>query len=68
MRIALLWSLLVISSGLFLAMLAATRRHRVQATATAQTPAIAEYGWALVPWLLLVLFAAPAVRRILATG
>jgi heme/copper-type cytochrome/quinol oxidase subunit 2 len=68
MRIALLWTVLVIGAGVFVAMFAAMWRHRAHPTAASLRGAFIEHLWALVPWLLMALCAAPAVHRILATG
>ncbi len=65
MRIALLWTVLVIAAGVFVAMLVSIRHHRALAKATGQPGPLLEYVWALVPWLLVALCAAPSVRSIL---
>ena len=68
MRVALLWCMLTISVALFVQMLLALRNYRAHNTVLRHPRAAVEYGWALVPWLILALSAAPAVRRILAAG
>jgi heme/copper-type cytochrome/quinol oxidase subunit 2 len=68
MRVALLWFMLTISVGLFVQMLLALRNYRAHNTVRTHAKAAVEYGWAIVPWLILALSAAPAVQRILAAG
>jgi heme/copper-type cytochrome/quinol oxidase subunit 2 len=68
MRVVLLWFVLAISAGLFVAMLLALRNCRAQNTARRHQKAVVEYGWAIVPWVIVALGAAPAVRRLFATG
>jgi heme/copper-type cytochrome/quinol oxidase subunit 2 len=68
MRVALLWTVLVIATGLFLAVLVATWHHRAHPTTPSQPTAVRECFWAMVPWLIVVLAAAPAVHRVLKTG
>jgi heme/copper-type cytochrome/quinol oxidase subunit 2 len=68
MRVALLWFMLTISVGLFVQMLLALRNYRAHNTVIRHPRAAVEYGWALVPWLILALGAAPALHRILAAG
>jgi hypothetical protein len=65
MRIFLLCNLLVASGALCVAILLATRSHRLRAT---DSRAAVEYAWAVVPWVMVALCAAPAVHRILAGG
>jgi heme/copper-type cytochrome/quinol oxidase subunit 2 len=60
--------MLTISAGLFVAMLLALRSYRAQNTARTYPKAVVEYGWAIVPWLIVALGAAPAVRRLFAAG
>jgi heme/copper-type cytochrome/quinol oxidase subunit 2 len=68
MRVALLWCLLAISVGLFGAMLLALRNYRAHNTVRIHPNAVVEYGWAIVPWLIVALCAAPAVRRLFTAG
>jgi heme/copper-type cytochrome/quinol oxidase subunit 2 len=68
MRVVLLWFVLAISVGLFVAMLLALRNHRAHNTVRTHAKAAVEYGWATVPWLIVALGAAPAVRRLFAAG
>jgi hypothetical protein len=65
MRIFLLWNLLVASGAVVIAMLLAIRSHRLRAT---DPRAAVEYAWAVVPWVMAALCAAPAVQRFLAAG
>jgi hypothetical protein len=65
MRIFLLCNLLVASGALCVVIMLAIRSHRLRAT---DSQAAAEYAWALVPWVMVALCAAPAVHRILAGG
>jgi len=65
MRIAVLWIVLATGASVFVAMLDAARRRRAQATTFVQ-PNATEYVWVLIPWLIVVLCAAPAVHRVLA--
>jgi heme/copper-type cytochrome/quinol oxidase subunit 2 len=66
MRMALLWMLLAIGAGVFVAMLLAIWRQGAHRRTPEPTP-IVEYVWAVVPWLLVALCVAPSVRRILAS-
>lgn len=59
---------LMIGLAVFLAMLVATWRHRSHVTTPAKPRAVVEYLWALVPWILMALSAAPALRRIFTGG
>jgi heme/copper-type cytochrome/quinol oxidase subunit 2 len=56
----------------FLAMLAAIARYRKQSlSGTSQTnrfAALAEYLWAMIPWLMMVSCAIPAVRQVIASA
>jgi hypothetical protein len=65
MRIFLLWNLLVASGAVVIAMLLAIRSHRLRAT---DSRVAVEYAWAVVPWVMVALCAAPAVHRFLAAG
>ena len=65
MRIFLLWNLLVASGGVFVAMMLAIRAHRLRVT---DSNAAVEYAWAVLPWVMVALCAAPAVHRLLAAG
>jgi heme/copper-type cytochrome/quinol oxidase subunit 2 len=65
MRIAVLWCVLAISVGLFVGMLVALRRYHAHNGELTHRTAAVEYGWAIVPWLIVALGAAPAVQRIL---
>jgi len=66
MRVALLWFMLTISVGLFVAMLLALRNYRAHNTMLTRSKAVVEYGWAILPWVIVALGAAPAVRRLFA--
>lgn len=68
MRVVLLWFMLTISVGLFVAMLLALRNYRAHNTVRMHLKAAVEYGWAIVPWLIVALGAAPAVRRVFTAG
>jgi hypothetical protein len=46
-------------------MLLAIRSHRLRAT---DSRAAVEYAWAVVPWVMVALCAAPAVQRFLAAS
>ncbi len=51
----------------FLAMLGAIARHRLRnGPLTKRSPALAEYLWAIIPWLMIIAGALPAVRQIVA--
>ena len=65
MRLAVLWVVLAIGAGVFVAMLAAMWRHRAQATTVVLSSA-SEYVWALIPWLIMALCVAPAVHGVIA--
>jgi heme/copper-type cytochrome/quinol oxidase subunit 2 len=62
--------LLVVCAGvtalLFLVMLAEIARHRAQRRSGGlnNIPAISEYLWAVVPWVMLTVCALPAARLI----
>jgi heme/copper-type cytochrome/quinol oxidase subunit 2 len=59
MRVGLLWLGLVISVGLFVVMLRALRNHRAHNTVRTHAKAAVEYGWAIVPWLIVALSKPP---------
>ena len=63
MRIAILWTLLAIGVGVLVVMLVSVWRH--QARATPVPNAAVEYVWAMIPWLIVALCAAPAVHHVL---
>ena len=65
MRIAVLWIALATGAGVFVAMLATTRAHRAHNAAFIQASAT-EYIWLVIPWLIVALSVAPAVRKVLA--
>jgi heme/copper-type cytochrome/quinol oxidase subunit 2 len=65
MRIVVLWVALAGGAGVFVAMIAATRRHRAHAPTFVQANAT-EYIWLMIPWLIVALSMAPAVRKVLA--
>jgi hypothetical protein len=65
MKIFLLWNLLVASGAVVIAMRLAIRSHRLRAT---DSRAAVEYAWAVVPWVMVALCAAPAVQRFLAAS
>ena len=65
MRVTILLPMLAIVIGLFVAMLVALHNHRARNAVHTQPKAAAvEYVWAIVPWLIVALGAAPAVRRL----
>jgi len=70
MRIVILEILAVVALLTFLSMLGSIAKHR--AAARADDPwrdsALAEYLWAMVPWLMTAACLVPAVRRIIASG
>ena len=66
MRVVALWVVLAISAGVFVAMLLALRNYRARNAVLIPPKAVAEYGWAIVPWLIVALGAAPAVHHIFA--
>ena len=68
MRIAVLWVLLAVAAGVFVAMLGALRHHWAHVTTSAHPNAGAEYVWTVIPWLILALCLAPAVHRVLAAN
>ena len=65
MRVAVLWFVLAITAVVFVHMLVALRSYRAQNVARTHSKAVIEYGWTIVPWLIVALGAAPAVRRLL---
>jgi hypothetical protein len=65
MRIFLLWNVLIASGAVFVAMLLALRSHRLRVT---DSRAAIEYAWAVLPWVMVALCAAPAVHRLLSAG
>ena len=65
MRIFLLWNSLVASGAMVVAMLLAIRSYRLRAT---DSRAAVECAWAVVPWVVVALCAAPVVHRFLAAG
>jgi heme/copper-type cytochrome/quinol oxidase subunit 2 len=68
MRVALLWFILAIGTGLFMTMLLVLRHHRAHNTLRIHPNAVVEYGWAIVPWVIVAVALAPAVRRLFAAG
>ena len=68
MRVTVLWFVLAISAGLFVAMLLALRNSHARNTVLTHSRAAVEYGWSIVPWLIVALGVAPAVQRILAAA
>jgi heme/copper-type cytochrome/quinol oxidase subunit 2 len=53
----------------FVVMLAAIARHRLQGRSqTYQGNALAEYLWATIPWLMIISSAIPAARQIVASA
>jgi len=68
MRVAFLWLMLAISVGVFVGMLLALRNYRAHNIVLTPPKTAVEYGWAIVPWLIFALGAAPAVRRLFAAG
>jgi hypothetical protein len=68
MRAAVLWALLAIGNGAFIAMLVALWRRPARVRTPARSKIVSENVWAMVPWLVAVSCAAPAVHRALATN
>jgi heme/copper-type cytochrome/quinol oxidase subunit 2 len=69
MRTVALEVLALIATAVFVVMMAAIVRHRSRCpTMSAQTSVVAEYLFALVPWLIIAASALPSVRRIAAGG
>ena len=68
MRIVLLWSVLAIAGGAFIAMLAALCQHHVHATGAKPKDFFADAVWSLIPWIIVAVCAAPAVHRILGSS
>jgi heme/copper-type cytochrome/quinol oxidase subunit 2 len=70
MRLVALEVLAAVVALVFLALMVATALHRSARAAQAlpQGSALAEYLWALVPWLMMAACVIPAVRRIVAAG
>jgi len=66
MRVAILWSVLVIATIANLAMFATLWRGRSAASRRALSNGATELAWAIVPWLIAALCAAPTVHHILA--
>jgi hypothetical protein len=62
MGLFMLCNILVASGALFVAVLFALRSHRLRAT---DSGAAVEYAWAVLPWVMVALCAAPAVHRFL---
>lgn len=65
MRIAVLWVVLATGTAVLVGMLDAARRHRAQVELFARANAT-EYVWLAIPWVIVALSVAPAVRRVLA--
>ena len=66
MRLFVLQGCVGIAALVFLAMLSAIARHRLQAPQRMhQSPALAEYLWATIPWVIIVACATPAVLQVL---
>jgi heme/copper-type cytochrome/quinol oxidase subunit 2 len=57
-----------ITALVFLVMLTGIARHRAQrrSEGTNNVPAMSEYLWAVIPWVMLTACALPAVRLIVA--
>jgi heme/copper-type cytochrome/quinol oxidase subunit 2 len=69
MRVAVLWSVLAIANLTWLAMLATLWRARSSAmSGHVRSSGTVELAWAIVPWLITALAAAPTVHHMLATG
>jgi heme/copper-type cytochrome/quinol oxidase subunit 2 len=70
MRLLVLEALAVVAALELLVMLRAIASHRTapSADASLQGSAVAEYLWALVPWLMMAACVLPSVRRIVALG
>ena len=60
--------LLTVGAAVFLAMLVSIRWYNAIVVPPAQSKFAVEYAWSLIPWLIVVLCAAPAVHRIFTTG
>jgi heme/copper-type cytochrome/quinol oxidase subunit 2 len=70
MRTIALEILAFIAASVFMVMMVAVARHRLTRSpqATCQSSALAEYLFALVPWLIMAASALPSLRRIAAGG
>jgi heme/copper-type cytochrome/quinol oxidase subunit 2 len=69
MRIAFVWSVLVIALGVFMAMLVSVWRHQSLAPTTGESnTVVSEYVWTSIPWIILAICVAPAVHEVLAAG
>ena len=69
MRVAFVWSALVIALVVFIAMLVGVWRHQAHAKVAGHTTAlVSEYVWTTVPWIILAICVAPAVHEVLAAG
>jgi heme/copper-type cytochrome/quinol oxidase subunit 2 len=68
MQLIALKALAAVAAFVFLSMLVAIALHRSARGAedSYQSSAVAEYAWAVVPWLMMAACALPAVRRIAA--
>jgi hypothetical protein len=70
MRLIVLEVCAGVGALVFLSMLVATVLHRSarRSEGTYKSTAVAEYLWAVVPWLMMAACVLPAVRRIVAGG
>jgi heme/copper-type cytochrome/quinol oxidase subunit 2 len=68
MKVVLLCIMLAVSGGVFATMLLATHYNRKRGAVPAHMSAFIEYGWAIIPWLIVALAAAPAIHRVLSTA
>jgi len=68
MRVAFVWTALVIALVVFIAMLVGLWRHQAQAKIAGQSIAlVSEYVWNTVPWIIVALCVAPAVNHFVAS-
>src|SRR5262249_40967639 len=69
MRVAIMWSVLAIANGTYLAMLVTLWRARSSAgVRRARWKVAGDMAWAIVPLLITALSAAPAVNHVFAAG
>jgi hypothetical protein len=68
MRVIVLWILLTVGAAVFLAMLVSNRWYKAIVVPPAEWKFAVEYASSLIPWLIVVLCAAPAVHRVFTTG
>jgi heme/copper-type cytochrome/quinol oxidase subunit 2 len=70
MRTIALQVFAIVAAAVFVVMMIAVVRHRSSGTAetSRQSSALAEYLFALIPWLIMAASALPSLRRIAAGG